>query len=98
MSNTRKFGGLGLGLPICKRLVSALGGEIWAENEPGQGSSFHVELPLEPAQDISAGSVKKKNLTILLAEDDPLSQATVKALLNKMGHTVVLAETGSKAV
>jgi signal transduction histidine kinase/ligand-binding sensor protein/ActR/RegA family two-component response regulator len=98
MSNTRKFGGLGLGLPICKRLVSALGGKIWAENGPGQGSSFHVELPLEPVQHISTGAVKKKNLIILLAEDDPMSQATVKALLRKMGHTVVVAENGNNAV
>jgi len=47
MSNTRKFGGLGLGLAICKRLTTAMGGRLWAESQFGNGSSFYFELPLE---------------------------------------------------
>jgi signal transduction histidine kinase len=48
-STTRKVGGTGLGLPISRRLVEMHGGRLWAESTgvEGQGSTFHVELPLE---------------------------------------------------
>jgi len=48
-STTRKVGGTGLGLPISRRLVEMHGGRLWAESTgvEGEGSTFHVELPLE---------------------------------------------------
>ncbi len=45
-STTRKFGGTGMGLTICSRLVTTMGGAIWMESQQGQGSTFHFTLRL----------------------------------------------------
>jgi Signal transduction histidine kinase len=44
-SNTRKYGGSGLGLTISRHLTGLMGGRLWAESEPGIGTTFHLELP-----------------------------------------------------
>ena len=49
-SITRRFGGTGLGLCICQRLAEMMGGTIWVESSLGEGSSFHMQLPLEEVQ------------------------------------------------
>ncbi len=46
-SNTRKYGGIGLGLTICARLVSLMKGHIWIESVQGNGSTFHFSIPVD---------------------------------------------------
>lgn len=59
-STTRQFGGTGLGLTVCRRLVTAMNGKIWVTSEVGQGSVFHVEIPVEiqvPAPDFASADL-----------------------------------------
>ena len=107
-STTRKYGGSGLGLNICRRLVELMGGRIWADSEPGVGSCFHVELPCtarlrhDEASDHAAleniVASDGRSLSVLVAEDNPLNATTILAMLQRMGHRPQLAEDGQKAL
>jgi two-component system, sensor histidine kinase len=107
VSTTRKFGGTGLGLTICRQLAELMGGRIWAESEEGKGSQFHLEIPFKISQQIETPFQQHQSLalesstiplTILLAEDNPINQRATELLLKKMGHQLICACNGRIAV
>jgi signal transduction histidine kinase/ActR/RegA family two-component response regulator len=110
-SMTRKFGGSGLGLFISKRLVQAMGGSIGVESQPGGGSLFWFTVLLTkagPAAEIVSAKVASsaeaaltarfRNARILLAEDEPLAQDMLGAMLDDVGLTMDIAKDGIQAV
>lgn len=107
-STSRRFGGTGLGLTICRQLAELMGGSIRVESEEGKGSRFHLELPFKrPAEPSPAPPVHQlsvlplpgqKSLTILVAEDNPLNLRAAELLLQKAGHHPLCAENGQQAL
>jgi PAS domain S-box-containing protein len=104
-STTRRFGGTGLGLSICRELAVLMGGRVGALSEQGRGSRFWVELPLasaEGAATVAPGTDEAARalagLTVLVAEDNPVNMLIVRALLERLGASVIEADNGDVAV
>ena len=98
-SMTRQYGGLGVGLAICRQLVELLGGRLQHHSAPGQGSAFSVELELKlPVQrhDAVTGSRRvggapqrsPEQCTVLIVEDNPINQLVTRGMLLKLGYRV----------
>ncbi|MFA6022128.1 MAG: ATP-binding protein, partial [Rhodospirillales bacterium] len=102
-SISRQFGGTGLGLIICKRLVEGLGGDIDVDSTLGRGSRFHFRLGFataeQPPDELSPTPQSSlPPLSVLLAEDHPVNQLVAQGLLESAGHRVTLAVNGAQAV
>ena len=102
-ATSRKYGGAGLGLAICKNIVTALGGRIEATSEPGFGSVFRVHLPLERGAPVvvlaeEARRPHAARLAVLCAEDGSTNQVILTELLSNMGHTLTIVEDGLAAL
>jgi two-component system sensor histidine kinase/response regulator len=67
MSTTRKHGGTGLGLTVCRRLVELMGGQIWLDSEPGMGTTFMFTVWLGVGQQKGSGRIVPDRLTTLRA-------------------------------
>ncbi len=106
----RRYGGSGLGLMICKRLVGLMSGRIVLASSPGKGSTFSFEIPLRPIAESGrppSTLLPKPALIkhppgargrILIAEDGEANQLVAAAILRKAGYAVDLARDGEEAL
>ncbi|HEU5286495.1 MAG TPA: ATP-binding protein [Sphingomicrobium sp.] len=103
-STSRRYGGSGLGLAISKRLVAAMDGEIGLRSSLGSGSLFWFEIPLQAGEATNLTAPAAKDCApiapcrILVAEDVELNRDIVTMMLERDGHSVVLAEDGHEAL
>jgi signal transduction histidine kinase/CheY-like chemotaxis protein len=101
--------GAGLGLSLSRQLARLMGGELSAHSAVGVGSCFRLELPFDveaqPTAEIETpvelGAVQtetRQRLRVLIAEDDALNAAMLRAVVEQLGHQVVHAVDGRRAV
>ncbi|WP_158021046.1 ATP-binding protein [Chromobacterium sphagni] len=108
-STTRRYGGSGLGLSICKQLVELMGGSILLDSELGVGTTISVTLPVQladketpplapeaaPAGAPAATSGKGR---VLLVEDQPMNQAVIGQQLQELGYLATVVDNGPAAL
>jgi PAS domain S-box-containing protein len=105
-STTRRFGGSGLGLSICRALADEMSGQVGAESEPGRGSVFWAELPLPAARPPHAGASAAADveetalagMRVMLIEDNDVNMLIATAMLNQWSVEVTPATSGSEAL
>lgn len=110
-STTRRFGGSGLGLTICREFVELMGGTICVRSAEGAGATFAVTIPCRffeaapapeeaplpvTADDLMAAS--DTTLRVLVADDHPINQKLMRAFLDRFGYTCEIVENGQQAV
>jgi len=107
-SASRKFGGVGLGLSMVKRLVELQNGKIFLESTPDKGSEFYFRMPFlkisdaEKRNGISEESDPEnksgKGIKVLIVEDNPINQLLVIKVLQKRGYETTIAQNGKIAI
>lgn len=103
---SRDHGGTGLGLSLCREIITAMGGEIRVESTVGEGSVFEFWIPVEriDAPEDAAGPKSAdpidsiSELEVLVAEDNPVNRRVAKGIFKRVGLEIEFAEDGQQAV
>ncbi len=103
---TRKFGGSGLGLSICRQLAEMMGGDLDCESEPGGGSAFILTIPMTVCDRPAQGELKpaaepneaRRVARVLVADDHPTNRRVIELILTQAMAEIFVVENGAEAV
>ena len=102
-STTRKYGGTGLGLTICARMVAMMGGKLWLESEVGRGSQFHFTARLQMSSKAAESEIMVpletlNGLRILVVDDNKTNRQILQGLLTRWGALTTCCESAEQAL
>ncbi len=100
-ATTRRHAGAGLGLAAVRETIERMGGQVGAENRPGGGSRFWIELilPVAPAEATrSLAPVRLDGLRIVVVDDNPAQRLVLRQLVQRCGHVVEVVNDGASAL
>jgi signal transduction histidine kinase/DNA-binding response OmpR family regulator len=102
-STTRRYGGTGLGLTICKQLVGLMGGRIWAESEPGAGTTIHFTVRLGRSTQARPPSAPRnpealRDLPVLVVDDNATNRRILREMLTVWQMHPTAVDSGRAAL
>lgn len=105
-STTRKYGGTGIGLALCKRLAELLGGKLWVESEKGIGSRFYFSIPYDKMNHTNTTQPVKQMINqidwssknILIAEDVEANYKLLHSFLERSNAKIFWAQDGHQVL
>jgi CheY-like chemotaxis protein len=104
-TSLRRIGGSGLGLTLSRHIINSLGGKIWFESAPNEGSTFYFTLPVTSIpEDVPEQSLEHKinynwkDKVILIVEDDEVNAQFLEAVLDQTQVQTLYANNGNQAI
>ncbi|MDN2666318.1 response regulator [Vibrio sp. 14N.309.X.WAT.E.F5] len=97
-STTRIYGGTGLGLTICDKIVTLMGSKLELTSVQGQGSTFYFTADFDPCLEVEESRIDFNKISVLLVDDSQLNMRITSTQLQSFGVTSECCETGSRAL
>lgn len=101
-ARSNRIPGTGMGLAVCRRLATKMGGKAWVESSPGEGATFYLslELPIAPpvTRDSTTQTIGDLPKLALIVDDEDYNLVTLATMLERCGFQTLRAATGNDAV